>query len=146
MITGSGGLVFDRTCGSGSTAYVAVRLWRRWFRCDKRRVALSRARQRIMIVRYPYFKYREFVSDDLRRNPDGAWLSQPDSVTATKRTIRCARVPHLTLRSVAQNTALDPIFNKHRPRLLQALTTLNSALKLVTPETRRRLEAKSSEA
>ena len=51
-------------------------------------------------------------------------------------------VPHITLRSIAQNVALDAIFAKHEPVLEEKLKALNDALRLVTPELRQRLRAK----
>lgn len=51
-------------------------------------------------------------------------------------------VPHITLKSIAQNTALDPIFARHEPRLTAALERANAALTGVTPEIRAKLAAK----
>jgi len=54
----------------------------------------------------------------------------------------CKTVPHITLRSIAQNVALDAIFAKHQPILDEKLKALNEALPLVTPELRQKLRAK----
>ena len=54
MTTDPGDLVFDPTCGSGTTAYVAEQWGRRWITIDTSRVALALARARIMGARYPY--------------------------------------------------------------------------------------------
>jgi adenine-specific DNA-methyltransferase len=35
-------------------------------------------------------------------------------------------VPHITLKSIARNTSLDPIFAKHEPILAEKLALLNS--------------------
>ncbi|MEI7646499.1 MAG: DNA methyltransferase [Chloroflexales bacterium] len=56
MTTDPGDLVFDATCGSGTTAYVAEQWGRRWITCDTSRVALALARQRIMTTTFPYYK------------------------------------------------------------------------------------------
>ena len=40
MTTDPGDLVFDPTCGSGTTAHVAEQWGRRWITCDTSRVAL----------------------------------------------------------------------------------------------------------
>jgi DNA methylase len=53
MTTDPGDLVFDPTCGSGTTAYAAEQWGRRWITCDTSRVALALARQRLMTVRNP---------------------------------------------------------------------------------------------
>lgn len=51
-------------------------------------------------------------------------------------------VPHITLKSIAQNVALDAIFAKHQPVLDEKLRVLNEALKRVTPELRHKIRAK----
>ena len=56
MTTDPGDLVFDPTCGSGTTAYVAEQWGRRWITCDTSRVALTLARQRLMTAVFPYYK------------------------------------------------------------------------------------------
>ena len=55
MTTDPGDLVFDPTCGSGTTAYVAEKRGRRWVTCDTSRVAIALARQRLMTASYEYF-------------------------------------------------------------------------------------------
>ena len=56
MTTDPGDLVFDPTCGSGTTAYVAEQWGRRWITCDTSRVALALARQRLMTATFDYYK------------------------------------------------------------------------------------------
>ncbi|HXE51759.1 MAG TPA: transposase, partial [Tepidisphaeraceae bacterium] len=51
-------------------------------------------------------------------------------------------VPHITLKSIAQNVALDPIFVKHEPILEAKLKTANAALAKVSNDLRHKLEAK----
>jgi adenine-specific DNA-methyltransferase len=84
MTTDPGDLVFDPTCGSGTTAYVAEEWGRRWITCDTSRVALALARQRIMTATYPYYRLKY---------PDRGVSGGFDFKT----------VPHITLRSIAQN-------------------------------------------
>ena len=55
MTTDPGDLVFDPTCGSGTTAHVAEQWGRRWITCDTSRVALAIARQRLMTAHYDYY-------------------------------------------------------------------------------------------
>src|SRR6185295_7465339 len=55
MSTDPGDLVLDPTCGSGTTAYVAEQLGRRWITIDTSRVALTLARTRLMSARYPHY-------------------------------------------------------------------------------------------
>ena len=56
MTTDPGDLVFDPTCGSGTTAYVAEQWGRRWATCDTSRVAVAVARQRLMTAHFDYYE------------------------------------------------------------------------------------------
>ena len=55
MTSDPGDLVFDPTCGSGTTAFVAEQWGRRWITCDTSRVALALARQRLMTANFDYY-------------------------------------------------------------------------------------------
>ena len=140
MTTDPGDLVLDPTCGSGTTAYVAEQWGRRWITCDTSRVALSLARQRLMTAKFDYYALRELNDEDRQRHPEGTWLKEPTS--GDPRTLDCKTVPHVTLRSIAQNADLDPIFTKHEPRLEAALAACNAALTAVTLALRDQLRAK----
>jgi adenine-specific DNA-methyltransferase len=123
MSTDPGDLVLDPTCGSGTTAYVAEQWGRRWITIDTSRVALALARQRLLTARFDYYELRE-----PEKGPAGG--------------LRYKTVPHITLRSIAQNSALDPIFAKHQPILDTLLAALNAALTKVPKDLRARLRAK----
>jgi adenine-specific DNA-methyltransferase len=140
MTTDPGDLVLDPTCGSGTTAHVAEQWGRRWITCDTSRVALSLARQRLMTAKFDYYALRELNDEDRQRHPEGTWLKEPTSGDA--RTLDCKTVPHVTLRSIAQNADLDPIFAKHEPLLEAALAACNAALLVATPALREQLRAK----
>ena len=56
MTTDPGDLVFDPTCGSGTTAWVAEQWGRRWITCDTSRVAVAIARQRLMTANFDYYQ------------------------------------------------------------------------------------------
>lgn len=58
MATDPGDLVLDPTCGSGTTAYCAERLGRRWITCDTSRVAVNVARQRLIAGTFEHYKTR----------------------------------------------------------------------------------------
>ncbi|MDW8314309.1 MAG: site-specific DNA-methyltransferase [Rhodovarius sp.] len=123
MTTDPGDLVLDPTCGSGTTAYVAEQWGRRWITIDTSRVAIAIARQRLMTARFEHYRLK-----DETKGVAGGFV--------------CKTVPHITLRSIANNTALDPIFAKHEPILEARLAELNEALKSVDQATRARLAAK----
>ena len=56
MTTDPGDLVFDPTCGSGTTAYVAEQWGRRWITCDTSHVATALAKQRLMTANFDYYE------------------------------------------------------------------------------------------
>ena len=126
MTTDPSDLVLDPTCGSGTTAYVAENWGRRWITIDTSRVAVALARQRLLTGIFDYYKLK-------------------DESKGVERGFINKTVPHITLRSIAQNTALDPIFAKNDPILEGKLETLNRALEAVTPEIRTALRAKLAE-
>jgi adenine-specific DNA-methyltransferase len=150
MTTDPGDLVLDPTCGSGTTAFVAEQWGRRWITCDTSRVAL--ARQRLLTAKYAMYKLRPLSAEDLERNPKGAWLPAPSpsqgegrdggSPPTSRFTFQCKTVSHITLKSIARNSSLDPIFARHEPILAAHLAELNAALAKVTPELRRTLATK----
>ena len=123
MTTDPGDIVLDPTCGSGSAAYVAEQWGRRWITIDTSRVAVALARQRLLTSTFDYYKFK-----DESKGTAGGFINK--------------RVPHITLRSIAQNTALDPIFARHEPILKEKLDALNSALAEVTPDIRTKLLVK----
>jgi adenine-specific DNA-methyltransferase len=55
LTTDPGDLVFDPTCGSGTTALCAERLGRRWITCDTSRVAMNIARQRLLSTVFDHY-------------------------------------------------------------------------------------------
>ena len=126
MTTDPGDLVLDPTCGSGTTAYVAEQWGRRWITIDTSRVAVALARQRLLTGTYNYYR--------LKADSKGIGGGFVNRMT-----------PNITLKGIAQNTALDPIFAKYRPILADRLEILNSNLTEITPEIRTRLLAKLTE-
>lgn len=58
MVTEPGDLVVDLTCGSGTTAFCAERLGRRWITCDTSRVAVNVARKRLLSATFEHYKTR----------------------------------------------------------------------------------------
>jgi len=123
MTTDPGDLVLDPTCGSGTTAYVAEQWGRRWITVDTSRVSIAIARQRLLTSRFDYYELR-------------------NEKTGVAGGLTYKTVPHVTLKAIAQNTNLDPIFEKHEPLLESRLRAVNSALKGVSTRTRERLSQK----
>jgi adenine-specific DNA-methyltransferase len=140
MTTDPGDLVLDPTCGSGTAAYVAEQWGRRWITLDVSRVALAIARQRLLTAKFDYYRLRPTSTEDVHRNPDGPWLTDPAGQIPGTCTFDCKTVPHITLKSIAQNQALDPIFDKWAPILAEKLLALNIVLRnTVTKDIRTKL-------
>lgn len=98
MSTDPGDLVFDPTCGSGTTAYCAEMLGRRWITCDTSRVAINVTRKRLLASVFKHYK---------TRNKD---ISSGFMYSS---------VPHVTLKAIANNLEPervelvdDPAFDK----------------------------------
>ena len=134
MTTDPGDLVLDPTCGSGTTAYVAEQWGRRWITVDTSRVALALARARIMGAKYPWY----ILADSPEGQAKEAELSRtapPD--VATHNDIRHGfvyqRVPHITLKSIANNAEIDEIWARMQPAVEAALADLNAALQADPP-------------
>ena len=130
MTTDPGDLVLDPTCGSGTTAYVAEQWGRRWITIDTSRVALALARARIMGVRYPYYLLAD--SRDGQQKEAEVTRTAP-STQPVGENIRhgfvYARVPHITLKSIANNAEIDVIWETWQATLEPLRTSLNTALK-----------------
>lgn len=129
MASDPGDLVLDPTCGSGTTAYVAEQWGRRWITIDTSRVALALARARIMGARYPYY----LLSDSPEGQKKEAEITRnPASQSPTYRNIRQGfvyeRVPHITLKAIANNVEIDIIYEQWQPKVEEALADLNTAL------------------
>ena len=129
MTTDSGDLVLDPTCGSGTTAYVAEQWGRRWITIDTSRVALALARARIMGARYPYYTLADSRDGQVkeaelsRRDP-----SQMPTYGNVRQGFVYERVPHITLRDIANNAEIDVIYEDFQQELEPVRTALNTAL------------------
>jgi adenine-specific DNA-methyltransferase len=114
MTTDPGDLVLDPTCGSGTTALVAEKWGRRWITCDTSRVAITLAKQRMMTAGFDYYTLR-YPHEGLKGGFD------------------YETVPHVTLKSIANNQVIDTIYEEDHPRITAALDALNSALDAAPP-------------
>ena len=129
MTTDPGDLVLDPTCGSGTTAYVAEPWGRRWITIDTSRVALALARARILGARYSYYLLAD--SRDGQQKEAEITHSAPSS-QPTRGDIRQGfvyeRVPHITLKSIANNAEIDVIWEQWQAKLEPLREELNKAL------------------
>ena len=109
MTTSPGDLTLDLTCGSGTTAYSSEKWGRRWITCDTSRIAVTLAKQRLMTASFDYFELK-YPNEGLR----GGFIYKT--------------VPHVTLKSIANNPDIDQIYDRLHPKIEQALTQLNKEL------------------
>lgn len=116
MTTDPGDLVLDPTCGSGTTAFVAEKWGRRWITCDTSRVAITLAKQRMMTASYDYFELK-YPHEGLK----GGFIYKT--------------VPHVTLKSIANNPDIDSIYERMHPTIESILEHLNTELHSNPPET-----------
>jgi adenine-specific DNA-methyltransferase len=123
MTTKPGDLVVDPTCGGGTTAWACENMGRRWITIDTSRVAVAIARQRLLTSQFDYFNLR-------------------DEEAGIVGGLVYHAVPRVTVKTIAQNQNLDPIFAKHEPILDTRLNACNDALGKVTQEVRFKLDAK----
>lgn len=110
MTTDPGDLAFDPTCGSGTTAYIAEKWGRRWITADTSRIAITLAKQRLMTASYDYFELK-YPHEGLR----GGFIYKT--------------IPHVTLKSIANNPEIDSIYDQMHPVIEQELERLNKKLR-----------------
>ena len=130
MSTDPGDLVLDPTCGSGTTATVAEQWGRRWITIDTSRVALALARARIMGARYPFYLLADSREGQLKEaEVSNAEPSSQPVNGSIRHGFVYERVPHITLKSIANNAEIDVIWEDYQERLEPLRQQLNEALK-----------------
>ena len=129
MATDPGDLVLDPTCGSGTTATVAEQWGRRWITIDTSRVALALARARIMGARYQFYLLADSRDGQIK---EGEVTRTVPSSQPVRGNIRHGfvyeRVPHITLKSIANNAEIDVIWDKYQTILEPLREKLNQSL------------------
>jgi len=145
MVTDPGDLVLDPTCGSATTAYVSEQVGRRWITIDTSRVALALARSRIMGARFPFY----LLADSKEGQVKEAEITRSvPSFKPTRGDIRQGfvfeRVPHITLKSIANNSEVEIIWNKWQEKLEPLRQQFNVLLNKNYEEWEIRREASAS--
>jgi adenine-specific DNA-methyltransferase len=148
MSTDPGDLVLDPTCGSGTTVYVSEQWGRRWITIDTSRVALALARARIMGARYPYY----VLADEVESVPDVVASKGKDikykplstNHQSLKQGFIYERVPHITLKSIANNTEIDVIWEKWQEKIAPLLEKMNSEVRSAKEENKNKSKPHSS--
>jgi adenine-specific DNA-methyltransferase len=109
MTTDPGDLVLDITCGSGTTAYVAEKWGRRWITCDTSRVATALAKQRLVTAQFDYYQLN-YAEEGLKGG------------------FKYKTVPHIILKSIANNPEIDEIHERLHPAIENALAEMNKII------------------
>jgi adenine-specific DNA-methyltransferase len=130
MATDASDLVLDPTCGSGTTATVAEHWGRRWITIDTSRVALALARARIMGARYPFYLLADSRDGQMKEPEVTQTAPSSQSVHGNIRPgFVYERVPHITLKSIANNAEIDVIWDQWQVKLEPLRESLNAAIK-----------------
>ena len=115
MTTDPGDLVFDPTCGSGTTAYVAEQWGRRWITCDTSRVPIALARQRLLTATFPWYELKE-----PGRGPAGGFVYQRKQNKKGEEI--GGLVPRITLKSIANDEEPETVTLVDRPEVNTKIT------------------------
>lgn len=136
MTTDPGDLVLDPTCGSGTTANVAEQWGRRWITIDASRVALTLARQRLMAARFPWYLLRDSETGAQKEAEVTRRLPVADAKHSNdiRHGFVYERVPHVTLKSIANNAEIDVIHAKWQEPMEASRNRLNAVLGQVCEE------------
>jgi len=130
MTTDPGDLVLDPTCGSGTTSYVAEQWGRRWITIDTSRVALALARARLMAAKYPYYLLAD-SQEGIQKEAEITGVPPSPSAKPhndVKRGFVYKRVPHITLKSIANSEEIDTIHGRFQEQLEPLRARLNQLL------------------
>jgi adenine-specific DNA-methyltransferase len=129
MASDPGDLVLDPTCGSGTTATVAEQWGRRWITIDTSRVALALARARVMGARYPFYLLADSHDGQLKEAEVTRTAPSSQPVHGNIRHgFVYERVPHITLKSIANNAEIEVIWDQWQAKLEPLREDLNAAL------------------
>jgi len=132
MSSDPGDLILDPTCGSGTTAYVGELWGRRWITIDTSRVAIALARTRLMSARCAYYILAD-SPDGLMKETEVTGQALSAILPATQQDVRRGfvykRVPHITLKAIANNEEIDEIHSRFQVQLEPLREALNRTLK-----------------
>jgi adenine-specific DNA-methyltransferase len=129
MATDPGDLVLDPTCGSGTTAFVGEQWGRRWITIDTSRVALALARVRVMGARFQFYLLADSPEGQAKEAEiQGKVPSGAPTFGSIRHGFVYERVPHITLKSIANNSEIDVIWEEYQTRLEPLRSDLNAAM------------------
>ena len=117
LTTDPSDLVFDPTCGSGTTAYAAEDWGRRWVTADTSRVPLALARQRLLTATFPWYELKDSI-----RGPAGGFNYLSEGKSKNPKSIGPGIVPHITLESIANDEPPTEEVLVDRPEVEKGIT------------------------
>lgn len=130
MTTDPGDLVLDPTCGSGTAASISEEWGRRWVTIDTSRVALALARARIMGGRYPFYLLADSREGQIKEGEiRGTARSSQGVRNSITHGFVYERVPHVTLKSIANNAEIETISEEWKNLLDPLRDQLNALLR-----------------
>lgn len=133
MTTDPGDLVLDPTCGSGTTACVAEQWGRRWITIDTSRVAIALARMRLMTTKFPYYLLEDSTEGLAKEMEITNRAIVREAYGKITQGFVYERVPHIGLKSIANNAEIDIIWERFAQESLSIRASI--AKKLCLPRT-----------
>ena len=115
MTTDPGDLVLDITCGSGTTAFVAEQLGRKWITCDTSRVPIALARQRLLTATFVWYRLKE-----PSKGPAGGFLYERKQ--NKRREEIGGLVPRITLKTIVNGEDAEVVRVVDRPEVNPKIT------------------------
>ncbi|MBN2020960.1 MAG: site-specific DNA-methyltransferase [Sedimentisphaerales bacterium] len=118
LSTDPGDLVLDPTCGGGTTGFVAEEWGRRWITIDTSRVAIALARTRLMTGRFAYYVLSD-SPEGVKKESEITGLVPTSYQTGgdIKKGFVYKRVPHITLKAIANNEQIDAIYARYQEKM-----------------------------
>ena len=138
MSTDPGDLVYDPTCGSGTTAYVAEKWGRRWITSDAGTMAITFTRQRLATAVFYYYYLLDSEDgivvenqirdkmDQKRIHHEGEYSENPLNGFVLERTQK------LTAATLAYDKDPKIIFHPNRPKIDKTLSRISSPFTIET--------------
>ena len=138
LSTDPGDLVYDPTCGSGTTAYVAEKWGRRWITSDAGAVAITFARQRLATAVFEYYHLVDseagiVVENQIREKAKqrrighkGEFSENPAGGIVVERT------PKITAARLAYDEEPEIVFHPNRPKIDKSLKRISSPFTIET--------------
>lgn len=118
MTTDPGDLVLDPTCGSGTTAFVAEKMGRRWITSDVSGISLALARHRVITGVFEWYVTQASPEGQKVEREQGGEphsLGSTDEIDDPASGFVYPRVPNVSAGVLAYDQKVDPIYLVDQP-------------------------------